>query len=499
MIKIDIIDRKIVIRTDDPVVKSLLEFKGMRKTYSPWFKRWEEKEVIEKLYDNTRARPGKDGVIKLELGLGWAAYVVNVFKSIITQSEYEEVLKTIYADYYRDFPFPGLRDYQNQDVLHILKYNRAILQTNTSYGKTQVISTLANYALGIGKKVLIITPGSRARDEVIKRYDSLFGKKISTNLDDDIGCIITSGFLNQKKIKDKSLVGLEIEKLKKYEWILVDEVEYTINPSGMWIYDRLEGAERMYAFSGTADKQTGRMITFAEGITENVVNNKNLIKYFGPSLVYRMPTGITVDNITIKTKTLDQLSFTEDDIKADSNVYIEVLTKIWTFKPVCDLIVRIARKYPMLFIPINSLNSVIYDWIDNYFLPSGLRTLLICSDGYIYYEPGKKKIKLSLKESCEYIKNGLVDVIPSTSSGYRALDFPGLENILLIQGICAGVTLQSIGRVARGKHMNIIALEPKGRRKIPVYSKGLEHRSEMIKEYYKYCDIQDIEINEENL
>lgn len=47
--------------------------------------------------------------------------------------------------------------------------------------------------------------------------------------------------------------------------------------------------------------------------------------------------------------------------------------------------------------------------------------------------------------------------------------------------------------------MNIIALEPKRRRRIPVYTKGLEHRSDMIKEYYKYCDMTEVEINEENL
>lgn len=47
--------------------------------------------------------------------------------------------------------------------------------------------------------------------------------------------------------------------------------------------------------------------------------------------------------------------------------------------------------------------------------------------------------------------------------------------------------------------MNIIALEPKLRKRIPVYTKGFEHRKEMIEQYYKYCEITNIEINEENL
>ena len=119
----------------------------------------------------------------------------------------------------------------------------------------------------------------------------------------------------------------------------------------------------------------------------------------------------------------------------------------------------------------------------------------MCGEGYIYYDKKGNRSSLTLEEACDYIKNDLVDVIPSTSAGYRALDFPNLENILLIQGNRAGVTLQAVGRVARGTHMNIISLEPAFPAKIPIYSKGAEGRDEMIKGYYKYCEINDITVN----
>ena len=54
-------------------------------------------------------------------------------------------------------------------------------------------------------------------------------------------------------------------------------------------------------------------------------------------------------------------------------------------------------------------------------------------------------------------------------------------------------------RVARGTHMNIISLIPSSGRRVPVYSKGAENRDDLIKSYYKYCDITDSEINEINL
>ena len=93
----------------------------------------------------------------------------------------------------------------------------------------------------------------------------------------------------------------------------------------------------------------------------------------------------------------------------------------------------------------------------------------------------------------------MVDVIPSTSAGYRALDFPNLENIMLIEGLKAGVVLQSIGRIARGDHMNIITLSPLSGKRIPVYSSSDESRKELYQGYYKFCNVTTSTILEDNL
>lgn len=54
-------------------------------------------------------------------------------------------------------------------------------------------------------------------------------------------------------------------------------------------------------------------------------------------------------------------------------------------------------------------------------------------------------------------------------------------------------------RVARGDHMNIISLTTMSGRKLPVYSKGSENRDDLIRSYYKYCEITDSIIYEMNL
>ena len=211
-----------------------------------------------------------------------------------------------------------------------------------------------------------------------------------------------------------------------------------------------------------------------------------------------MPENKNIDDIQIKTTALDTIGFTKEDFEESGNVYMNIMTKIWTDPNICNVIVKLIKKFPLLFIPINNLSSILSEWIDNWFIGK-FRILLVCFEGYIYYDIDGKKTKLTLSEACDYIKNGKVDVIPSTSAGYRALDLPGLENILLVEGLKAGVVLQSIGRIARSPHMNIITLQSMSGKKIPVYSKSDTSRKELYQTYYKRCKITESLIYETNL
>ena len=492
---------KIEIVTDDPSVHYFLESKQSSYQYLPWKKQYGYTNKTIKLYD-----PGKhtyNGYFKFTLGIGWAGYLLGVFKEKISKDEYNNIIHScVLADNYRTTPFSELRDYQNDDILFMLKYRVGLMCVNTGYGKTQVIATLVNYAHeSLGKKVLLVCPSNKARDELVKRCYNLFGLTVSDrekNVNGHLDAIITSGLKNSLRMKDPLVCSNFKKTLAGYDWVLVDEVEYTLNDAGMFIYDNCIGAEKFYAFSGTADKEGGEAINFSNGLSETVLRNKDLVKYFGPSLVYRMPLNIKLTTIRILTESLDNLKLDHEKIDKSGNIYTEILNQIWMDHNVCNTVCRIIKKFPLCFIPINNLAYILNNWINNYFIGK-FRILLICGEGYIYYDLEGNRTRLSLQESCDYIKNGLVDVIPSTSSGYRALDFPGLKNIFLITGKIAGVTLQSIGRVARGSHMNIITIEPYGKRKIPVYTKGAEERDEMIRGYYQYCDITDRVIDEVDL
>lgn len=315
-------------------------------------------------------------------------------------------------------------------------------------------------------------------------------------MEGNICSLITTGLLNRKDIKDPEREKEFKKWLSSFDVVLADEVEYTINDSGKYIYDNIINVSNLYGFSGTADKKEGKMISFINGLSDIVIRNKDLVKYFGPSLVYRMPLNIEIDNIEIKTSALDNIKISGS--VDDGNKYLNIMTQIWTNPTMCNFITKLIPKYPKLFIPINNLTNILSDWIENYFIGK-FRVLLVCFEGYIYYDLLGNKTNLTLQEACDKIAANEVDVIPSTSSGYRALDFPGIENILLIQGGIGGVVLQAIGRVARGNHMNIITLGTKSGKKVPVYSKGDEKRKELLKNFYKYCNITDSIIYEENL
>ena len=89
----------------------------------------------------------------------------------------------VYQSTYRTQEFQELRDYQNQDILHCLKYKFGLFSCYTGYGKTTVIATLAKYYYNdLGKKVLLVTPQTKPRDELVKRIESSYGIKVSTKL-----------------------------------------------------------------------------------------------------------------------------------------------------------------------------------------------------------------------------------------------------------------------------------------------------------------------------
>lgn len=499
--RIGVFGINLVIETDNaPRVRGLLDYVYESKKYNFFFKQWRTEKIRGHIYNRKTTR---NGMTYFELGVGWAFYILTVFKDYIIKDDYDAVVKEIMQDTYRTHPFPKLRDDQNEDILYLLKYKFGLYSCHTGWGKSFIIAVLANDFYEQGKKILLVTPNKKARDELVKRIKNLYGLEVSIKLGiGRIQAVITSGLLNKKEMKSDEGRKQVIKELETFEVLMSDEVEYTMNDSGFFIYDHVVNATFRYGFSGTADKGNARMITTAQGIcNETVAENKDLIRYFGTSLVYRLPKSLIVNRITVKTKSMNpmKLGAFDWDYDAMSNVYLEVMNNIFTNPDVCKTIVRVCKAYPLTFIPINNLAKIISTWIDEYFIGT-FKILLVSHAGYTYYDLEGNKTEMTLQEACDKIKEGEVDVIPSTSSGFRALDFPNLKNMLLFSGKVAGSLIQQIGRVSRQKEMNIITLSPESDRgAIPIYTKGTKERDKMIASYYKDCDIRQKVVYESEL
>jgi hypothetical protein len=125
---------RLIVDTDDPTVHFFLETKQRDYQYLPWRKEygWTEKTI--KLYDARVKTDLGGGKFRYRVGVGWLAYLMQVFNNKLSAENYNYLAKEVLmADNYKQTPFKGLRDYQNDDVLYLLKYRFGLVTVNTSY------------------------------------------------------------------------------------------------------------------------------------------------------------------------------------------------------------------------------------------------------------------------------------------------------------------------------------------------------------------------------
>ena len=133
MLRAGVFGNNIVIETDDLSVKSLLEYQYVANKYNFMIKKWSTQSIKGKIYDK-KHHDKNTGHYFFQLGIGWAGYIVNVLKPYLPVDDYNQIVNCARRDVYRSIPFKELRDYQNEDVLHLLKYKFGLFSCPTSYG-----------------------------------------------------------------------------------------------------------------------------------------------------------------------------------------------------------------------------------------------------------------------------------------------------------------------------------------------------------------------------
>lgn len=450
---------------------------------------------------------------------GFASFVYNEFYKELDQASLDLLSKEIFLDL--KLPdFPNLYPQQNEDLKKLLTYKRGLFQTYTGYGKSEVIATLAYYLYHeLHERVLIVTAGAVALDELRNRFYKRYGLDLDYFDDElDINAININGYLRSSQFDIKSPYW------NHDFWILADEVEYCCTESAMELYESIGRVKGIYGFSATPDKkaaepifsrvsdefiQSDKMTQLLNSpfhifqnrqkyqqlydaendrVHDILGRNKYLVGYFGNTVVFKKPDNF---NITLVDVTM---SLSKDDIKIPEEYsYNEIIYNLFTEPRVCQLIESIAFKSGLTFIPMFRL-EVIDFWLDNYFNKKDFLVLVISSRGYEIYCEGKLQGLITMEEMKRLVKLGVIGVVLGTRSSYGAMDLPELKRSILLYSKVANIVIQAIGRTARGGEFEVYNLAPV--KNIPTYSKDYEERKNLIKSYYRDCNIVEVRRSE---
>nr|DAT14423.1 MAG TPA: 40S ribosomal protein S3 [Bacteriophage sp.] len=464
--------------------KGDFRFRNSDRVYKYYLKKYVLEEFDDYLYD--RIENGNEFVFKI----GFCPFLLNRYRDKMDEESIkvlEGEIKTGLPNYFID----GLREEQMEDLNTLLKSKRGLFQCYTSYGKTEVIANLVNFIVKNRKeKVLILTASDPSKHTVCNRLFEKFNIDLS---EFDYGRLANlvniKGFFKSKKYNPKSEYWGEVK------WILADEVEYCVNNTIKDIYDSiLSGVEYMYGFSATTDKKEAKPLkneskTYSMEYMNTIGRNKDLMRYFSGTSVYRKPIEFNIDLIYVKSS----LSF--DGIKEDKNYeYSEMIYELFTDDSFCKLLERICMSQDLIYVPMLRLQVIDY-WIENYFKREEYYVMTICSRGFTVYCNGEVVADgLKLNEASYLINEGVINLIVGTKSSYNSLDFPRLNKVVTLYSKTANVVLQTIGRAARSKSFEVHNISTY--KYVPIYTNDSKKRIKLIKDYYKNSNIREIERDE---
>lgn len=386
--------------------------------------------------------------------------------------------------------FHNLREYQQDDLEQLLVQNRAIFQCYTSYGKTEIIATLAHYIADIlNEKVIVISQTNIAVQELKSRYYKLY--EVDFEYFDNT---VNLNFINSVGFFKSNSYDPNDDYWKTVKWILADEVEMCCNNTVMEFYETLPQVKHMYGFSATPNKHSTRpfrakLSTRADLKSDNhdIGVCKYLVGYFGTTGVFTRPTLFDIKVISIRCpQTIDYI-VTNRDHTSNETIY-NLLTHP-TFKSIARLF---FSKVNLIYVPMVRL-EVLDDWVTTLFNTDfDTINIEISSRGIELYYKGEYIDNISIYELKELARDKVLKCIFGTSASYAALDIYELNKCLLLFSKQVRVVIQTAGRAVRQGNMKLFQF--KFDKYLPVYSKDSESRIRIFREYYKNCNYSEIEI-----
>lgn len=423
---------------------------------------------------------------------GFAIYIYNKYREYLDEDELHLLENDIWCndDWVNQFDYSGLRDDQISVVRELLRYKHCIIQITTGFGKTEIIARLIIQFINAGKKVLVTTSLKKVVDEIklrVWKYAPEMYIPDYWDTDSKLNIINPQGFANSYSFDENDPF------FKDVDLVLCDEVSSSTTDSSWSVYQLILNQEcRFIGFDATAEKELGDRLDIQENL--NCIHSANsvyVIDLFGMSWLFDKPKDYIIDIVNVTSIGLREICVDINNQQfSETSVYRDICNFIFSHPEYINSVDYVIKKYGKLFIPINDLEYIntMCELFDGKY-----SIVTITGEGYWSNKEGWIDL-----ERVKYLtQENKVQLLMSTKSGFKGLDFRGIPNVLLTLGSKAGEVIQFVGRVARQKHFRIIVITPGGKWKLPIYTSTNIKQLNLILNYYEECEINFVEDNYE--
>jgi hypothetical protein len=385
----------------------------------------------------------------------------------LSVDKYYEYIKELYLPEIKAEDIPqslgNMTMYDEQmNIIRTLMTKRfGLCHVFTGFGKTEMIAFMCYYYVNVMKwNVLVTAPNATVLREIEHRINDRLGTKIGVNYPNESGVLcINAASVRRQHYNHHNYQDY----LSTIKVILSDEVEACLTPTHLQVYDYCKNRECMYGFSATPDCYCGNL-DVNNGVTNESFRNKQLLNTFGGSLINLVPNGFEVNiNIInlpwwrVNDRNLIKMSnkfLNSSDIgELPPDYRVRLDNDLFMRSNIAKVLFKLSQTYPNLMVTINRTEVIDY-WVKE--LPE-VKILEISGRGYISRYQGKSTQMNVDKLKETYLEHQLIF---GTKSLFRGVDLPELHNSIQLSGTKSGQTIQSVGRTARKRLMNVLILSP---------------------------------------
>lgn len=422
-----------------------------------------------------------------------------VMKGILSLDMYHEYMSEFEVSELSNIELPSklgevqLREDQFEVFKTLVTKRFGLCHMYTGFGKTELIAFMCYfYKYVMNWKVIVTAPNSKVLDEIFARINKRVGIDAGYNYPNDSGILVINAASVQKQSYGLDQWG---DYFNDVRVIISDESEACLSPTHQDIYGRCINLVGKYGFSATPDVYCGRLDIHA-GVSEATFRSKRLLDNFGGSLMCIVPKDF---DITIYTIQSDDVFLRDEKLIKLQDKYLELLrtpeeerevnpfsilpsdlrnrvdNDLFIQPQFANLLGTLSNSFPNLMVTINRTEIIDY-WVSK--LPD-LNIIEVSGRGYRIHKNGCIR-NISSDELKEiYLESNLIF---GSRSLMRGVDLPDLVNSVQLYGRKSGSTIQSIGRTARKKLMNVIIIKPKDY--VFSFSNQNKQRIELIKTQY---------------